>query len=217
MYVILGIGNFGYYVAKTLYEAGEEVLAVDQSRERVQNADKICTKAVVADVTDRDTLKSLDVDEARAVIIALGDDMAASILATLHLKDLGARRIIVKAISEEHARILAMIGAHEVIFPERDMALKVARQIISPNMLDSLYLSEQYSMWEIAPPSGWIGKTLSQIKVRNEYNIQVVAIKDALEDAMHIPPPSDYVIKDSDILIVIGRNRDLEKLKRLEG
>ena len=213
MYVVLGIGNFGYYVAKTLFDADEEVLAIDRNREKILNAEKVCSKAVVGDVTDKDMLRKLEVHKAEAVFVGLGDDMAASILVTLYLKDMGAQRIIVKAISEDHERILKMIGADYVVFPERDTAVKTAKQVLSPNMLESFFLTSDYTMVEMSPIREWEGKTLAQADIRRKHNLQVVAIKSTIEDKLYMPPPSDYVLKTDDILIIVGRNEDIKKLQ----
>lgn len=214
MYVVLGLGTFGFYLARSLNEAGADVLAVDRDKEKVKNADKFCTKAVTADVTDPEVLKSLGVREASAVIVSLGEDMAASILTTLHLKDLGVKRIIVKAISEEHERILKILGAEQIVFPERDTAIKVSQQLLSPNLLDALPLSDNYSVWEVAPQKKWIGKSLGELQFRSRYRVQVLAVKDSLKDEIYFNPSGEYVIKDSDLLVLLGTVDDLEKIKK---
>jgi trk system potassium uptake protein TrkA len=135
-FVVLGLGNFGIYLAKSLSEVGKEVIAVDRNKERVQKAQEFCSYALVGDATDKSMLDSIGVEKGDTVMVSLGDNISASVLVTLYLKDLDVQNVQVKIISEDHGRVLEKIGATEVIFPERDLAQKVAQTLSSPNVID---------------------------------------------------------------------------------
>ncbi len=158
--VVIGLGIFGFNIAKDLYENGIEVIAVDKDKEMVQKIKDFSTKAVLADGTDKEVMESIGIQEDDVVIISFGENLAASTLITLHLKEMKVRNIIVKAPNEDHKRVLEKVGATEVIIPEREMADKVAKSIISPNILDYIPLSEDYTISEIVPPASFMGKTI---------------------------------------------------------
>jgi trk system potassium uptake protein TrkA len=187
-FVIIGLGNFGYYLAKSLSEEGKEVIAVDRNQERIQGVQEFCSYAVAGDATDKSIVDSIGIEKEDAVIVNLGDNISASVLVTLYLRDLDVEHIYVKIMSEDHGRAVEKIGATEVIFPERDLAKKLAKTLSSPNLIDYLPLTDEYTIVEIAPPKNFIGKTLAELKLRNKYNI-------------------------SDILLVLGKPDDIEKIK----
>jgi trk system potassium uptake protein TrkA len=147
------------------------------------------------------------------VIVSFGEDLAASTLITLHLKEMHVKNIIVKAPNDDHKRILEKVGASEVIIPEKQMAAKVAKGLISPNVLDFLPVSEDFTICEVAPPASFLGKTLADLRLRGKYHIEVIAIRDVLSDKVQLVPRADFVIKDSDILIVIGKEQDIQKIQ----
>ena len=147
------------------------------------------------------------------VIVSFGEDLAASTLLTLHLKEFNVKEIIVKAPNEDHKRILEKVGATEVIIPEKEMASKVAKSLISPNVLDYIPLSRDYTISEIAPPSSFLGKTIGDLQLRKKHHIGVIASRDVLTDQIQMIPSADFVIKDSDILVVIGKEQDIQNLK----
>ena len=213
---IIGLGNFGYYLATHLYEKGHEVLAIDKDAKRVQEIREKVSQAVVADATDRKAMETLGVKQMEAAVVCIGSVLSDSILATLNLKEIGVERVLVKAISEAHGRILHKIGASEVFFPEKDMAISVAERLHNPNMLDYLPFIEDYSIIELAPPKGFIGKALRDLDLINRYGVQVIAIKETLPDRLNLIPTGQFVLKESDIVILLGPNEALDKLREEE-
>jgi trk system potassium uptake protein TrkA len=211
--VVIGLGIFGSQLARHLYESGLDVIAIDKNKDVVQRIKDYSTKAVVADASDKEVLESIGVAENDVVVISFGEDLSASTLLTLHLKELKVRTIIVKVPNEDHKRILLKVGASEAIIPEREMANKVARSIISPNILEFLPISEDYTIVELAPPTAFIGKNLAELDLRKKYNLQVIAIRDVLANKMQLVPRASSVLKDSDVLVVIGREEDIRKVK----
>jgi len=211
--VVIGLGIFGFHIAKELYENGMEVIAIDKSKEVIQKIKDSSSKAIVADAREKEVLESVGIQEEDIVIVSFGEDLSASTLLTLHLKELNVKRIIVKAPNEDHKRILQKVGATEVIIPQREMAGKVAKGLISPNVIDYIPVSEDYNISEIAPPPSFIGKSIAELNLRNKYHIEVIAIRDVLSDKITLIPRATSVIKDSDILVVIGKEPDIKKIK----
>jgi trk system potassium uptake protein TrkA len=211
--VVVGLGIFGFNIAKDLYENGLEVIAIDKNKEVIQKIKDFSTKAVLADATEKEVLENIGIDPDDVVIISFGEDLAASTLLTLHLKELKVKEVIVKAPNEDHKRILEKVGATEVIIPEREMASKVAKSLLSPNVLDYIPLSQDYTICEIAPPASFLGKTIGDLQLRKKHNIGVIASRDVLTDQIQMIPAADFVIKDSDILVVIGKEKDIQKMK----
>lgn len=211
--IVIGLGIFGFNIVKDLYENGLEVVAVDKNKDIVQKIRDFSTKALVADGTDKEVLESLGIQPDDVVIISFGEDLAASTLITLHLKELKVKNIIVKAPNEDHKKVLEKIGATEVIIPEKEMATKVARSLISPNVLDYIPLSDEYTICEIAPPASFYGKTIADLHLRTKYHVEVIAVKEMLPDRLRMIPRADFVVKDSDILVVIGKEQDVQKIK----
>jgi len=211
--IVVGLGIFGFNIAKDLYESGLEVIAIDKNKELVQRIKDFSTRAILADATDKELLENIGIQEDDVVIISFGEDLAASTLMTLHLKELNVKEIIVKAPNEDHKRILEKVGASEVIIPEKEMAVKVAKSLTSPNVLDYIPLSQDYTVCEIAPPSSFLGKTIGDLQLRKKHHIGVIASRDVLTDQVQMIPSADFVIKDSDILVVIGKEQDIQKLK----
>jgi trk system potassium uptake protein TrkA len=210
--VVIGLGIFGFNVVKTLFEAGMDVIAVDKNKDAVQQVRDCSTKAIVADGMDKSVMDSIGIREDDVVIVSFGEDLAAGTLITLHLKQLNVRNIVVKAPNEEHRLVLEKVGATEVIIPEKEMATKVAKSLISPNLIDYIPLSDEYMICEIAPPNQFLGKTLMDVHMRSKHHVDVIAIRDTLTDRVHMVEP-DYHMKDSDILVVIGRSENIDKLK----
>ncbi len=211
--IVIGLGIFGQNLVKSLYEHGIEVIAIDKNKDVVQQMKECCSKAILADGTNKEVMESIGIQEDDVVIISFGDDLAASTLITLHLKEMKVKHIIVKAPNEDHRRVLERVGATEVIIPEREMADRVARGLVSPNVLDYIPLSEDYTISEIAPPPSFFGKTIGELHLRSKYRIEVIAIKEILPDRVTMVPRADFVIKDSDILVVIAKEEDVKKIK----
>ena len=211
--VVIGLGIFGFNIAKDLYENGIEVIAVDKDKEVIQKIKDFSTKAVLADGTDKEVIESIGIQEDDVVIISFGENLAASTLITLHLKEMKVKNIIVKAPNEDHKHVLEKVGATEVIIPERAMADKVAKSLISPNILDYIPLSEDYTISEIAPPASFMGKTIGELHLRTKYHIEVIAVREMLPERLTMVPRAEFVIKDSDVLVVIGKEKDIQKIK----
>jgi trk system potassium uptake protein TrkA len=147
------------------------------------------------------------------VIVSFGEDLAASTLITLHLKEMKVKHIIVKAPNEDHKHVLEKVGATEVIIPEREMADKVAKSLISPNVLDYIPLSDEYTICEIVPPPSFMGKSIAELHLRSKYHIEVIAVREMLPERLTMVPRADFTIKDSDVLVVIGKEKDVQKIK----
>jgi trk system potassium uptake protein TrkA len=211
--VVIGLGIFGSQLARQLYDKGIEVVAIDKSKDIVQRIKDHSTKAVLADATDKEVLESIGIAADDTVVISFGEDLSASTLLTLYLREMQVREIIVKVPNEDYKRILLKVGASEAIIPEREMANKVARSIISPNVLEYLPISEDYTICELAPPTAFIGKSLAELDLRKRYQLQVIAIRDVLSESLQLVPRASSVIKDSDVLVIVGREEDIQKIK----
>lgn len=211
--IVIGLGIFGFNIVKDLFNAGIDVVAIDKNKDAVQSVRDFCTKAIQADATDKGVIESIGIREDDIVIVSFGEDLAASTLLTLHLKNMKIKNIIVKAPNEEHKLVLEKVGATEVIIPEKEMAAKIARSIVAPNLIDYIPISEDYMVCEVAPPKQFIGKTLREVHMRSNYGVYVIAIKDILTDRVFMVNP-DYKMKDSDVLVVIGQTQNIEKLNK---
>ena len=209
---VIGLGNFGLALARRLYDLGHQVSALDIKSKALATVQDYADQAVSADATDRSVLEELGLGLADAAVVSLGDNMAASILVTLHLREMKVKRIISKAVSEDHEKILKRVGATEVIFPERDAAERLATSLAHPNLLDYLPLGGEFSVAEVAPISDWVGKTLVDVSLRANYNVNVIAIRELVPERMTVLIKPDYTIKDSDVLVVLGRQEDVQKL-----
>lgn len=210
-FCVIGLGNFGFHVLKTLFEAGHDIIAIDANKDKVQAAKDYCTYAVLSDAANKDFLDSQGIGDMDAIVVSMGDRSHLATLITLYLKELGAKRILVKALNEDHGRILERVGATDVIFPEKEMAQRLAHNLTSPNILEFIPLAEEYSISETEPPKHFIGKTLSELDLRKTYHVTIIAIKEVLTDAFILAPPADHLIKNSDLLILIGKSDDVDK------
>jgi trk system potassium uptake protein TrkA len=211
--VVIGLGIFGYNIARDLFENGFEVIAIDKNKEAIQKIKNYSTKAILADGTDKEMMDEIGIQENDIVIISFGEDLASSTLITLHLRQLRVKNIIVKAPNEEHKMILEKVGATDVIIPEMDMAKKIAKSLISPNVMDYIPLSEDYMILEMAPPNSFLGKTIAELQLRGKYNIEVIAVRDVISGNIHMVPQADFIIKDGEALVVIGKEADIRKIK----
>ncbi len=213
--IVIGLGSFGINLVKSLAKKKIDVIAVDINSQRVNEIKDIATQPVTMDATKRDNLISLGLTDVDCVIVSSGPDLESSILIIHMLKELGVSCIIGKALSEDHIKILQLVGATEVIFPEKDIAVKLSNQIISPNLIDYIPLESGFLIEEIASPDIFIGKTLQELRIRNKYNVNVIAIKQIIPDkttinsdpasdsGLTLNPSGDFIIKESDILIVL--------------
>ncbi|GAW92289.1 potassium channel family protein [Calderihabitans maritimus] len=209
-FVVIGLGRFGSSLAKTLSQMGHEVLAVDVSEERVQNISEYVTHAVQIDAMDEEALKTLGVRNFDAVVVAIGQDVQASILVTLILKELGVQRVVAKALNEMHGKVLERVGADQVVYPERDMGIRLAHNLIATNVLDYIELAPDYSIVEVACPAEFHGKTLGELNLRARYGVTVIVVKKGNE--VLAAPGADVRVYDGDVLVVIGSKEGLKKL-----
>ncbi len=214
-FAVIGLGSFGSNIAKTLYEKGNEVLAVDEDKEKIDEVKNFVSHAVHMDAADKENLQALGIKDMDVVIVSLGPEMEASILTVLYLNEMGTKRIVAKALTEDHAKILESVGATETIYPEKDMAIKTALKLSCPNVLEYLPLISGFGIQEIAPPEKFIGKNLRELDLRNKYGIQVIAIKELIPEKTTFVPKADFVLKDSDILVIMGEDKQLEKIDAL--
>jgi len=215
-FAVIGLGKFGFHAAKALYEDGNEVLAIDADKGRVQAIDAHCTEAIVLDATDKEALKTLGLEDLEGVIVSTGTKIGISILICLHLQEIGVKKVLVKALDEDHAKILRRVGATEIIHPERDMALRISRGLSRPNVLDFIPLSEGFDLVQVGPPREFIGKSLRELNLRAKSNVHVIAIKELVPENFVLIPPAGFVIKDSDILVMLGKSEDIKRIKALK-
>ena len=216
-FLVVGLGNFGSWAAQALYAQGHEVIAVERRGELVDRYADEVSRGVVGDGSDRDLLEEIGAGEADAAVISTGGDLATSILATIALKDLGVEDIYVKVTSREAARALEAFDVRETIFPEREVADRLAHHITSTTVLDYISLTDHHSIQEIAIPESWLGKTLEELALPQEFGIQVVAIYDVLTDTMDVVPDPDDPLKDSDVAIVAGRDENVRAMLEESG
>ncbi|MFP3983664.1 MAG: potassium channel family protein [Desulfurivibrionaceae bacterium] len=215
-FAVIGNGKFGYYVTKFLHEKGNEVVAIDHNKDRIQSVESFTGSAVMEDATCMKTLQGLGLDEMDAVIVSTGSNIKSSILICFHLAKMGIKRIIVKAEDDDHAEILEQLGATEIIRPGRDMAHRLALRLTKPNILDYLPMEEGFTIVQIEPPPPFIGKSLKKLNLRSRYQVNIIAVKEQEAKKIVTVPHADFVIKENDILIMIGREDDIQKIKGLE-
>jgi trk system potassium uptake protein TrkA len=194
-FTVIGLGNFGFHAVKALFEDGNEVIAIDADRVKVQAIDQYSTEAIVLDATDKEVLKSLGLDEMEAVIVSTGTRISISILICLYLQELGVKRILAKALDPDHEKILLRVGATEIIHPERDMAIRISRSLSRPNMLDFIPLSNEFDLVQVQPPKEFIARSLKDLNLRAAYNVHIIAIKKMYPESFTLVPSADYVIQ----------------------
>lgn len=213
-FVVIGCGRFGRSVAIKLAELGSEVMVVDASDETVQGIHDKVTYAVQADATDENALRALGIRNFDVAIVTIGSDIQASILVTLLVKELGVKYIVAKAQNQSHAKVLSRIGADRIVFPEKEMGTKIAKSLVSSNVLELIDLAPEYSILEITMYKEWVGKSLVDIDMRRKYKVSVIGVRRGENVDINIEP--DRILDEDDILIVIGNNADLKKIERHE-
>ena len=212
-YVVIGLGRFGSEVARQLYSLGCEVLALDMRSDLVQQISKDVTHAVVGDGQDIEVLKALGVRNMDCAIIAIGDDLAASVLATMNMKELGIPYVVCKAHDDTHRRVLEKLGADRVVNPEKENAARLARSLSTPNVLDYIELSEDYGIVEVPAPKSWHEKSLKDLNVRAKLGVNILAVR--RQGKINVSPAADFVIRSGDIMVVLGDSLALEALQKL--
>jgi trk system potassium uptake protein TrkA len=211
---VIGLGRFGFHVARCMHLAGHDVLAIDSDPLHVQRIRDFSSRAVVLDARDKERLEALGIRDFDVVVVSLGERVDASALVTLHLKELGVERLIAKAGSVDHGKLLERIGVAEVVFPEREAAERLAHRLTHPNVIDYIPLGLNSSIHEVSPPASFVGRTLGELKLRNRFKVQVLAIRDAETQDVSLNPDAEVAIRETDTLLVLGRDEDLDRLKK---
>jgi trk system potassium uptake protein TrkA len=218
-FAVIGLGRFGSAMATTLTELGQDVVGVDGNEERVQKHADSIRSAVQLDATDERALRAAGIQDVDVAVISIGEDIESSLLAVMLVKDLGVPLIIAKAVTPLHARILERIGVNRVIFPEREMAIRVAHSLVVPNVLDYIELSRDFSIIEIPAPRDFAGKSLKELQLRNRYGLTLIAIKRKPEgggpEVTNVAPTADDQILTGDVLALLGPNERLAQIDKL--
>jgi len=212
---LIGVGKFGFYLAKAIRDKVGDLVVIDNNEKKINNVKAFISNSIIADATDREVLKQLDLKSMDAVVVSMGDRIESSILTTLYLQELGVKNIIVKANSEDHAKILLRTGAAHTVFPERESALRLAFSLSELNVLNHIDIAEGYSIIELAPPSSFEGKSIRELDIRKKYGVTILIVKQIIPEQTIVPEP-DFIIKQSDILVVMGKNDDLKKISEVK-
>jgi len=220
-FAVIGLGRFGLSVAKTLTEQGCQVLAIDKDEELVQDASEFVTEAVQVDSTDEKSLKAVGIKNVDVAVVGIGTNLEASILTTLTLKEMGVQEIVARAVTQEHGKVLEKVGATKVVFLERDMGIRVANSLTSPSIIEHIYLSPEYSIMETVTPQAFISQSIGSLDIRAKYGLTIIGIRkkeqaDVKVCELNISPKADYVIKQGDVLILLGSNENLERFKHID-
>ena len=212
-YIVIGLGLFGAEVSRQLCSLGCEVLAMDISSSLVQQVASDVTHAVVGDGQDKDVLKALGAGNFDCAIVAIGDNLAASVLTAVNLMELKVPYVVCKAHDETHRRVLEKLGVDRVIIPECEFAGKLARSLSSHNVLDYIELSRDYGILEVPAPKSWVGKTILELNVRAKLGVNIIAVESG--EKTNVSPTADYRIESGDIMVVLGDNKALETVQKL--
>ena len=201
-YLVIGCGRFGSSVAKKMCQLGNEVMVIDKDEDSINNIAELVTHTAIVDVTEERDLKSIGLGNFDVVIVAISSDIRASIMATVMAKEMGVPKVVCKAKDELQAKVLYKIGADKVVFPERDMGIRLAYNLASENILDQINLDPEYSIMEIVTPQNWVGKTIIELNLRSKYDITVLAVK--TQSGLKVMPSPNYKMQEKNILIIIG-------------
>lgn len=215
-FAVIGLGRFGMAVATELFNMGYEVLALDKNMDLVNSVADFVTRAVCGDAKEESTLKALGIRNYDCVIVAIGGDITDSVLVTLMLKEAGIKRIVCKAMNNQHKKVLQKIGADSIIIPEQEAGIKAAVGLVSNNIVDIINLSDKYSIADIAIPNDWVGKTIAEIGVREKHSVNIVAVKDKENsEEINVTPSANYVFKKSNIAVIIGTTQAINEITRI--
>jgi trk system potassium uptake protein TrkA len=212
-FIVIGLGRFGQSITHTLMSLEHEVMVIDREEEKVNWASTIATQAIQLDSTDENALKEVGVSNFDEAIVAIGSDILSSILTTLLLKELGVKKVTVKANNDYHSKVLEKIGADRIVHPERDMGIRIAHHLVTNNIIDFIELSSEYSLVEIASSARMVGKSLEELAIRAKYNCTVIAIKRKDTQAINIAPQGKDSIQEGDLLVLIGTNKSISSLE----
>lgn len=212
-YLVIGLGRFGSELAKRLCQLGCQVLAMDRDSELVQQVSTQVTHAVVGDARDREVLRAVGVQDFDCAVVAIGNSLADSVLATIHLKELGIPQLVCKAYDETHRQVLLKLGADQVVIPEQEYGDRLARNLSSPNVLDYIELSDEFGIIEIPAPKRWQDKSLRELNVRAKLGVNIIAIRH--DGQILVSPSADYLISENDIMVVLGDSASLRTVQKL--
>ncbi len=219
-FAVIGLGRFGSAMATTLAELGQDVIGVDGDADRVRRLADVITQAVELDATDERALRAAGIQDVHVAVVSIGENIEASLLVVMQLRELGVATIVAKAVTPLHGRILEKIGVSRVIFPEREMAIRVAHSLVMTNVIDYFELSRDFSMVEMPAPATFVGRTLRQLEIRPRFGLTLIAIKrqPALDSAVvtNISPSADEAIQEGDVLVLLGSNERLSNLDALQ-
>ena len=216
-FIVIGLGIFGEGIAEALYRQGNEVIAIDVNEEKINRIGPRVTRALVGDGRVVDLLRRVGAGDADAAVVSTGEDISASILAVMSLRDIGVPEIYVKVVSNDHARILRKIGVTEIVFPERESSQNLAQRLVHGDaLLNYIHLSGDFSIQEMAVPNAWLGRSLRELELRPRYGVSVIAVRDVLVDQLIAVPDPDAPLKDSDTLLVGGSGANLAKIARID-
>ncbi|HOS40728.1 MAG TPA: TrkA family potassium uptake protein [Spirochaetota bacterium] len=220
-FIVIGLGNFGFHIAKTLVENDCEVLGIDSDHETVERAKDHITYAIIGDAANREVLESLSIRDFDCAVVSVGRDMGMSILITLYLKEIGIPKIIVRAITEDHGKILDMLGVSEISFPEKDMAIRLGFKLSLKNALDYLPIGAEYGIVEVNTPDSFVGKNLKELAINTRFHCQIIGIKNntgvagASREQISIAPSPDEPLAKGSIMIVLGKEKDIDRIQSL--
>ena len=212
-YIVVGLGRFGTEAAKRLCELGCEVLAIERNSDLVQHISAYVTQAVVGDARDKEVLRALGAADFDCAIVAIGDSLGDSVLATMNLKELGVPYVVCKAHDETHRQVLMKLGADKVVIPEQEQACRLARNLSSPNVLDYIELSDAHGIIEVPAPTSWVGKSLKCLNVRAKLGVNIIAVKQG--STVNVSPGADYEILPGDVMVVLGDTAALNAVQKL--
>lgn len=212
-YIVIGLGRFGTEVARSLCQYGCEVLAMDINAENVQALSNQVTQAVVGDARDQETLRALGAASFDCGIVAIGDSLADSVLATMNLKELGVRQVVCKAHDETHRQVLKKLGADQVVIPEKENAARLAKSLSSLNVLDYIELSDDYGIIEVPVPAVWVDKSLMELNIRAKLGVNILAVK--RDGQISVSPAADFCFCVGDVIVVLGDTAALTAVQKL--
>ncbi|GJQ57825.1 MAG: TrkA family potassium uptake protein [Candidatus Scalindua sp. AMX11] len=224
-FAVIGLGRFGFKVAEILAKKGAEVIAIDKNPILVEKVKDIVTEALQLDSTDEEALRASGVQDVDVAVVCIGEDVESNVLTTTLLQNFGIQEIVSRASSRLHAQILQAVGATRVVFPEEDMGLRVANSILEPGVLEYIELGADYNLAEIEVKGDFIGKTLKELHIKSRYRVNVIMIMEKVkqesdkegvffEKEMKKLPTPDYVLREKDLLVVVGDSKDIEMLEK---
>jgi trk system potassium uptake protein TrkA len=217
LYAVVGLGRFGSAVASTLISLGQDVIGVDEDEDRVREMGELTSNALQIDATDLRALRQAGINEADVAVISIGENIEASLLVVMQVKEIGVPTIIAKAVTPLHGRILEKLGVSRVVFPEREMAERTARSLVIPNALDYIALSSDFSLIEVGVPAPFVGHTLRSIELRARHGLTLVALKRKIDgqETTIVAPPADEVLRAGDVLTLLGGNDKLALIEKI--